>query len=343
MTFFSDGHYQLKIKTNAEALISDIGTNHKNTDDSPLANQYNQLRALSPKQLSEQFNTFSSAFIQNLNIQFDQKKASARYKNIQVEEKENLKIARSSIITLSGLIPSDSVHFQWAWPSHYGANVLKVVTEDGSYNSSSWLKKGETSKLIPVGKMSPPQSTGDIFIEYLELGFTHIVPKGLDHILFILGLFLLSLKWRSLLLQITAFTLAHTITLGMTIYGFIALSPAIVEPLIAISIVYVAVENIISPHLKPWRVALVFCFGLLHGMGFAGVLNELGLPDSERLTALISFNIGVEMGQVSIIIAAYILITHWFKNDLAYRRFIVIPVSLAIAATGAFWTIERIF
>ena len=112
----------------------------------------------------------------------------------------------------------------------------------------------------------------------------HILPKGLDHILFVLGIFLLSPRWKTMLLQVTAFTVAHSITLGLSIYGIVSLPSRIVEPLIALSIAYVAIENLLTRELKPWRLALVFMFGLLHGLGFAGVLRELGLPREEFLT-----------------------------------------------------------
>ena len=175
---------------------------------------------------------------------------------------------------------------------------------------------------------------GQVVRTYLELGFTHILPKGTDHILFVLGIFLLSIRLRPILMQVTAFTVAHTITLALTIYGVVSLSPRIVEPLIALSIVYVAVENILTPKLSPWRVAVVFAFGLLHGMGFAGVLAQLGLPRSEFLPALLSFNAGVELGQLAVISIAFLLIGLPFRNKPWYRRRIVIPGSIAIAAVG---------
>ena len=177
---------------------------------------------------------------------------------------------------------------------------------------------------------------------YLLLGFTHILPKGLDHILFVVGLFLLSTKWRSVLLQVSTFTLAHSITLGLTIYGVVSLPARVVEPMIALSIAYVAIENVVTTELKSWRVALVFSFGLLHGMGFAGVLKELGLPRSEFLTALVTFNVGVEAGQLTVIAAAFLLVAWWAQTKPWYRYRFVMPASAAIAATGIFWTIQRI-
>jgi uncharacterized membrane protein YqjE len=114
-----------------------------------------------------------------------------------------------------------------------------------------------------------------------------------------------------------------------------------VEPLIAASIAYVAIENVLTTELKPWRAFVVFGFGLLHGMGFAGVLAEIGLPRSEFLTALLTFNLGVEFGQLAVIALAYLLIGAWGKEKDWYRPRVVRPVSLLIAAVGFYWTIER--
>ena len=129
---------------------------------------------------------------------------------------------------------------------------------------------------------------------------------------------------------------------GVSMYGLVALSPRIVEPLIALSIAYVAVENILLSDLKAWRVVLVFAFGLLHGMGFAGALKELGLPRSEFVTALLTFNLGVEAGQLAVIGAAFMLVGWRCANRVWYRSCIVVPVSTLIACTAVYWTIERL-
>jgi hypothetical protein len=178
---------------------------------------------------------------------------------------------------------------------------------------------------------------------YMQLGFTHILPLGLDHILFVLSLFLLNPKLKPVLLQATAFTVAHTITLGLAIYGVIKPPTYIVEPVIALSIMYVALENIFSPKLKASRIGIVFLFGLIHGMGFASALTELGLPRNAYFSSLIMFNLGVELGQATVIVAAYFLIGKLFGNKPYYRKRIVIPLSVLIAAIAVYWTIERIF
>ncbi len=178
---------------------------------------------------------------------------------------------------------------------------------------------------------------------YVQLGFTHILPLGLDHILFVLSLFLLNPKLKPILLQATAFTVAHTITLGLAMYQVIKPPANIVEPIIALSILYVALENIFSSKLKASRIGIVFLFGLIHGMGFASVLTELGLPKNAYFSSLIMFNIGVELGQITVILSAYFLLGKLFSNKPYYRKWIVIPLSILIALVALYWTVERLF
>jgi hydrogenase/urease accessory protein HupE len=205
-----------------------------------------------------------------------------------------------------------------------------------------WLEGGRISDPQSLAAPAAPLTTRAVARQYFALGFTHIVPKGLDHILFVIGIFLLSARWRSILAQVSAFTLAHSITLGLTMYGVVSLPARVVEPMIALSIAYVAIENLVTADLKPWRLALVFSFGLLHGMGFAGVLRDLGLPHSQFLTALLTFNGGVEAGQLTVIAAAFAAVAYWRARTIVYRRFVVRPASLAIALTGLYWTIQRV-
>jgi HupE / UreJ protein len=179
------------------------------------------------------------------------------------------------------------------------------------------------------------------FGTYLRQGFIHVVPEGLDHILFVLGLYLLSRAWKPLLAQVTTFTLAHSVTLALATIGYVRVSPAIVEPVIAASIAAVALENIFRPLYTSWRLLVVFIFGLIHGLGFAGALSDLGLPTSSLASGLVGFNVGVELGQLAVITIAFLL-TAWLRDAARYRRWIVIPGSALIAILGAWWTIERI-
>jgi len=186
-------------------------------------------------------------------------------------------------------------------------------------------------------------SRTDAFYLYLQLGFTHIIPLGFDHILFILSLFLLNPNLKPVIWQATAFTVAHTITLGLSMYGLITPPSQIIEPVIALSIMFVAIENIITDKLRPTRIAIVFMFGLIHGMGFASALGQLGLPRNQFFLSLITFNIGVELGQLTIILAAWFLVGKWFSKKPWYRKRIVYPVSTVIACIALYWVIQRVF
>jgi hypothetical protein len=184
-------------------------------------------------------------------------------------------------------------------------------------------------------------SGADAAFEYIKLGYQHILPLGLDHIFFVLGLFLLSPKLKPVLWQATAFTIAHSVTLGLAMYHLINPPAHIVEPLIALSILYVSMENILSPRLKASRIGVVFLFGLVHGMGFAGALGQLGLPQNAYFLSLVMFNVGVELGQLTIILLAWFLMAKWFGNRPYYRKAFVIPISSVIAVVAGIWTVQR--
>lgn len=195
----------------------------------------------------------------------------------------------------------------------------------------------------PMDDVLSKLSRTEVAYVYLELGFQHIIPLGLDHILFVISIFLLNPKLKVVIWQATAFTIAHTITLGLAMYEIITPPTHIIEPVIALSIMFVAIENLITDKLKPARVAIVFVFGLIHGMGFASALTELGLPKNQFFSSLITFNIGVELGQITVILIAWFLIGKWFSDKPWYRKRIVIPISTVIALFGLYWTIERTF
>lgn len=241
---------------------------------------------------------------------------------------------------LTGSMPRDATRLRWLYGLVADRYPLEIRQPDGS-STIEWIDGTNWSDVIDLSKSFTPPTRWEIARQYLVLGYTHILPKGLDHILFVLGLFLLSPRAKPLLLQVTAFTIAHSITLGLSIYGLVSLPSRIVEPLIALSIAYVAIENLVTRELKPWRLGLVFMFGLLHGLGFAGVLSELGMPRGEFLTALLTFNAGVEAGQLTVIGLAW-LATAAIARQPWYRARIVVPASLAIAAVGLYWTVARL-
>ena len=160
--------------------------------------------------------------------------------------------------------------------------------------------------------------------------------------LFVLGLFLLSRSWRPVITQVTAFTLAHSLTLALAAAGLVHVPESIVEPIIALSIAFLALENLFWPRYTRWRLLVVFVFGAVHGLGFASGLAEKPIPTGSFLAALTGFNLGVEGAQLTVIAFAFAL-TWWLRDEQAYRRWVVIPASAAIAATGIYWAVVRLF
>lgn len=285
--------------------------------------------------------SLNATFLEHSGLWFDDVRATPRFEYRPAGTFNDLAQA-PSLVRLSGSVPLGSREVSFAYGLALGSYALNARIGDSPVQTL-WISGADRSPAVSLVAPPPPSTWRHIAWQYFGLGYTHILPKGTDHILFVVGIFLLSVRWRSILLQVSTFTLAHSITLGLTMYGLVSLPAKAVEPLIALSIAYVAVENLFTNELKPWRLALVFSFGLLHGMGFAGVLRDLGLPRTQFLTALLTFNAGVEAGQLSVIVLAAVAVAYWRSNSPAYRRFVVQPASLLIAAIGLFWTIQRAF
>jgi hypothetical protein len=202
-----------------------------------------------------------------------------------------------------------------------------------------WLEEGmhASEPFIWVDELGKPSQLA----LYLRLGFRHIVPEGADHILFVLGLFFLGITWRKLLSQTTVFTVAHATTLFLSTYGIFRLPSQYVEPAIAASIAYIALENVFKPTLGVGRLGVVFGFGLIHGLGFASSLSDIPFPKRDFVVALLGFNFGVDFGQLFVIGLAFLAVG-WFRNKPWFRPRIAIPCSVAIAAVGLLWATQRI-
>ena len=341
------GGYEIRVRTNLEAMLTGIGSEHSDTDEAVNANEYNQLRLLPPKALTDRFAAFEPRFREMFELRFGDERVEPGAVKVEVPAVGDTDVARDSFVVISGELPVGATSLTWQWPAEFGASVIRMpkIESDGQEAGegySAYLSAGEKSEAIAL-QGAAPRGFLDVVRNYIVIGFTHILPKGLDHILFVVGLFLLSIRLSALLWQVTAFTLAHTVTLALGALGYVSISPAIVEPLIAASIAYVAIENIFTDKLHRWRPVIVFLFGLLHGLGFAGVLGEIGLTQSYFVTGLIAFNVGVELGQLAVIAICFVLVGYWFGNKPWYRRLIVIPASTLIAVIALWWVYERVF
>lgn len=213
-----------------------------------------------------------------------------------------------------------------------------------------WLVAGQTSPSFQLHEgeaARPVEEAAPSLMRYVVFGFTHILPKGWDHVLFVLGLYLGARSFRSLLILVTSFTVAHSVTLAMASVGVVRLPSSVVEPLIAASIVWIGLENLFigrataSSRAERWRPLIVFGFGLLHGLGFASALAELRLPAENFLLALLSFNVGIELGQLAVIAIAIVL-TIGLRDRVWFRSRVALPASVAIAILAAVWTVQRL-
>jgi len=351
ITAKTSGHVEIELRASIEALLTGINARYKNTKQSPMAEAYDALRVLDRQDLDRKFQPFIPTFLNSIKLTGDGKAIPLKLKSVKIPDPGYVKVPRISILNLSGDLDRNTKTLTFYYPEKFGDSAIRVrqVDEEAEkwhWSEWQWIRSDEATKPFTLDNLFYRKPLVETITEYISLGFKHIIPKGLDHILFVLGLFLFAREFRPLLWQVTMFTLAHTLTLGLSTAGIIELPARIVEPLIALSIAYVAIENILVTDLKPHRLILVFAFGLLHGLGFASVLNEFGMAPNAFFTSLISFNVGVELGQLAIIALAYlalrVVFSALFKSKARYRTAVIIPGSSLIAMIGLYWTFERL-
>ena len=337
----SETELKIELLVAIETLLAGIDlTEILDTDEAPEAAIYDNLRGLDDDALAE--NVWAEW--PQLSTEFIMEGAEAlRLVNVEVIPEPDMELTRDTKLFMITKLSEGSAPVRFGWTAKNGGLVVRHGEGDDAY--AGFLEGGELS--LPLPRSGAVEESGTaVFWRFVIEGFEHIIPKGLDHILFVFGLFLFSLSWRPLLSQITAFTVAHTVTLGLTTLSIVKIPAAqiwLVEALIAVSITYVAIENIWRPKLGWWRVVVVFGFGLLHGIGFASVLGDLGLAQGQFVLSLIAFNIGVEGGQLAVIAIGFITLALPFGKSHSYRSYVVIPGSIAIALVGGWWAFERIF
>jgi hypothetical protein len=334
----ADGTWAADVRCDVDALALGVSAS---ADSAALAAE---IEALSPAARDELVSGLASLLERRVRVRFDEERVPFEMslpERGRARSPGELPSALGLVVRLGGRVPQGAREVTFFASRAFPPVRLVVVRPGDSSGAPEVVTAGAESRPVALAGERAPATPGETFVRFAALGVTHILPYGLDHVLFVLGLALLSPRVGPLLAQVTAFTLAHTLTLALSSYGAFALPSRVVEPLIALSIVYVGVENALSPRLRPSRVALVFAFGLLHGLGFAGVLAEMGLPERHRVVALLAFNVGVELGQLAVIGLAFAGLGLWAlaRRD---RRLLVRPASLAIAAIGLLWSVRRV-
>lgn len=342
-------HYQLTVTVDLIHLLKQYL--NISGDDEKVMIWLNQQSLSEQKSLLEQLKQLLS---QQSKIYFDNKATNiAVFKGLELQYLKRILSQQLSAteyktqLQATGSIPENVSAVNIRFSPLLGNVILKVVRPEQEIMSAAALSNSYQTRTVNQQLAANSQlSTTALAIagDYIYQGFVHILPKGLDHILFVLALFLFAKRRSTLLWQISAFTLAHTLTLALGIYGIISLPGDIVEPLIALSIVYVGLENIYrakNNKTSHTRMPIIFAFGLLHGLGFASVLADVGLPPSQYALSLISFNIGVELGQLTVIALAFISLLP-FRAKGWYQTKLVLALNIAIAIVASYWVIERI-
>ena len=229
---------------------------------------------------------------------------------------------------------------------------IVIAASSAQHRYTRWVGTGTWSPVLALSaegragdELAAQDSAWSIAANYARQGFLHVLPSGLDHALFVVALLLGARTLRAIVIAISCFTLAHSLTLVLAATGFVTPTGRWVEVLIAASIAFTAAANLPAGNVgarvgahRPWVVA---GFGLLHGLGFAGALGELGLPADEFVLGLAAFNIGVEAGQLAIVLVYALGLWH-LRSRSWYRARIVLPGSLAIVAAGGYWMVERL-
>ena len=280
----------------------------------------------------------------NIDIKINNETKKINLIKTEIEDIKNFEISRDTHVYFRVLLDENSEKFTFRWVKNYGPIILRENNNNKLEDElvTEYLQSGIESSQFSF-KENNFSKTFNSFVKFFVLGIQHIIPKGLDHILFIFGLFLFSSSLKKLISQITIFTIAHSITLIFVSLSLIRINPQIVEPIIALSIVYIGLENIFQKYIKEYlRYVVILFFGLLHGLGFALVLSDIGYKSSDLFVNLISFNLGIEVAQISIVLALYLLIALNFAKNKNYRIFFQVPSSILISSVGLYWFFERI-
>tara|TARA_B100000902_G_scaffold24653_1_gene29681 strand:+ start:477 stop:1604 length:1128 start_codon:yes stop_codon:yes gene_type:complete len=334
---------ELNLSINAEVFLSGIdASKFIDTANAPQVKLYDELRKLQIDELESKIRDSIDSLKDSVYLKVDQKMLSLNLDEINVQDVEDEENIRITIISFKTTAPEDGKTITFAWKKELGSLIFRdfsmEIDNDGKA-STKWLKAGEKTAPIPLADRKSNMAT--IIFPAIQQGIKHIIPGGLDHILFVLGLFFFSYKIGPLLSQVTIFTIAHSITLILGSLGYIYLPPVFVEAIIAASIVWIGLENVVRTKLNISRIGIIFCFGLLHGLGFAYMFTQIGLEGSDYLINLFSFNLGVEVGQL-LVLTPFILITPILSRISWYRVAVSIPASIIIALFGVKMFIERV-
>jgi hypothetical protein len=240
ISVYTDERVEIEIRTSVEALLTEINGRFRNTTESPNAEEYDRFREMSADDLTVAFRSFHDRLLNGVQLAVDGKAVPLQIAAVDIPPPGYTKVPRASVIYLEGHIPRDALALTWYYPLAFGDQAVRVrqVNEDTNqwhWSAHQWIREDRPTDPFSLTEIFGQPSQIKVMNTYVEAGFFHIVPRGWDHMLFIMGIFLMTLKLKPLIWQATMFTLAHSITLTAGVFEWIRLPVAIVEPLIALS------------------------------------------------------------------------------------------------------------
>jgi HupE / UreJ protein len=242
-------------------------------------------------------------------------------------------------VTLTGIVPDGVDSLRWRYDLTAAAYTLATPGRGGAV--TLLLEGGEESPDLAVTRGPAPPSRGQALRTDFVLGFTQILPRGLEQVLFLVGVFFVSRRRRAPLWMVAAFIVPHATVLAVASADVVSVPPALVEPLVALSIAYISLENLMTSELKAWRVALIVGCGLLHAVDAAGVPDR-ALLHAMSPAGLAAFNLGVEAGQLSVVGLALAVTGRHTPRSESFNRLFVVPAASLTALAGLIWTIESV-
>ena len=338
-----ENHISIVLTFNAEAFLANIDASvHKETKNSSNSKIYDELRLLSEEILKERVFKSKDQITNSIFIKTSEKTLNLKVVEIDVLEEKDIEKVRFTKIYFKTDNQIIETPITFSTKKIFGPLIFKNfsnIDKNTDKPQSQWLKPGnQTSNL---GILQVKNNTTNFSILGIWNGILQIILYGFDHILFILGLFFFSHKLKPLLIQVTTFTIAHSITLIFGGLGYITISPLIIEVIIAASIIWIGFENLFRKKMKVSRLGVIFTFGLIHGLGFASMFKPKGLEGTDYYLNLLSFNIGIELGLLITLLPLIILIP-LFNRLSWYRILIAMPASIIIALFGVEMFIDRI-
>lgn len=298
-----EGKVKLAIELgSAEPILAGVNLSTvTDTNDSELSEEVDALRALAALQIAARVRAMPEEIFAPMTLSADGAPLDLELIHVETDEEPNEDLPRTTRVFFEAQLPEGARVVQLDWPAEFGTLILRQIDVDGGY--TGYLSGGLSDEIPIAGGAAG--SVLETIGSFVPVGFDHVLPSGLDDILFMLGLFFLTTRFMPMLWQLASLTLAHVATVAVGAIGGLSLAPEITGPVLAACIVFVALENIYADRPGLLRLAVIFVFVFLHGQGFASALQGFEARPDLLVAALIGFNLGFEIGQLAVITFAF--------------------------------------